>query len=111
MVPVLQVSRSTFPITKLSSSQVPIILFIDSLSISPARLGPIRVVRNTVTEEGLGGLYRGLTGMWTKEIPGSFIYFGSYECARAVVIKLKETSHLGKFDAFSTTPDWSVNIV
>jgi len=46
---------------------------------------PMMVSRQILREEGIRGLYRGLTGIWIKEIPGSFIYFGSYEMAKSFV--------------------------
>lgn len=45
---------------------------------------PVSMVREIVSVEGVRGLYRGLPGIWVKEVPGSFIYFGSYEAARAL---------------------------
>ena len=46
------------------------------------RISPFGVARDVVKADGFKGLYRGLTGIWTKEVPGSFIYFGSYEAAK-----------------------------
>jgi len=43
---------------------------------------PMSVARDVLKTEGKRGFYRGLTGMWAKEIPGSFIFFGSYETAK-----------------------------
>ena len=48
------------------------------------RVGSFGVARCVVHEDGYRGLYRGLCGMWAKEIPGSFIYFGSYEFAKSI---------------------------
>lgn len=48
------------------------------------RLGMICVAKSVFQTDGLRGLYRGLSGMWAKEIPGSFVYFGSYELAKSI---------------------------
>ena len=46
--------------------------------------------------EGPRGLYRGLPGIWTKEIPGSFVYFGSFEMAKSGLRHVNESPHLSK---------------
>lgn len=42
----------------------------------------VSIVRKLVREEGLQGLYRGLTSTWVREIPGYFCFFGGYELSR-----------------------------
>ena len=49
------------------------------------RISPLCIAREVVRNNGLRGLYRGLPGIWTKDVPGSFIYFGSYEAAKSCV--------------------------
>ena len=43
------------------------------------------IVRKLVAEEGIGGLYRGLTSTWVREIPGYFFFFGGYEMTRRLL--------------------------
>ena len=54
------------------------------------------MMKEIIVTEGICGLYRGLPGMWIKEIPGSFIYFGSYHLARSFLQYLQEKEHLSK---------------
>ena len=54
------------------------------------------MMSNIVRTEGVRGLYRGLPGMWVKEVPGSFIYFGSYHAARDFVQYVQQKEHLSK---------------
>ena len=64
------------------------------------RQSPLGIVRGVVVKEGVTGLYRGLTGIWTKEIPGSFIYFGSYETAKSFIRDLKNNKNLSPSEVF-----------
>ena len=57
----------------------------------------VNMVRYILKKEGFQGLYRGLPGIWVKDVPGSFIYFGSYEAAKYTMRQLSETEHLGKY--------------
>lgn len=41
--------------------------------------GPMDVVRRTVAEEGLTGLYRGNLSTLFREVPGNFVWYGAYE--------------------------------
>lgn len=60
------------------------------------RLAPWHIGAEAVRADGIRGLYRGLPGIWTKEIPGSFIYFGSFELAKTFMKSLNEDSPLSK---------------
>lgn len=35
-----------------------------------------------VKQEGLLGLFRGMTSTWAREVPGYFFFFGGYEFSR-----------------------------
>ena len=50
--------------------------------------------------DGVRGLYRGLPGIWIKEIPGSFIYFGSYEASKSLMRHFAQTDHLRKYQMY-----------
>eukprot|EP00914_Ancora_sagittata_P015835 GHVO01031448.1.p1 GENE.GHVO01031448.1~~GHVO01031448.1.p1 ORF type:complete len:420 (-),score=11.47 GHVO01031448.1:278-1468(-) len=64
--------------------------------------GMWQFTRNIVQKDGMRGLYRGLSGMWAKEIPGSFIYFGSYELAKScAATQMKDSSHYSKTTVFT----------
>lgn len=60
----------------------------------------IDMVKYILRREGFSGLYRGLPGIWVKEVPGSFIYFGSYEAAKYTMRRLAEKEHLGRRAVF-----------
>ena len=64
-------------------------------SVSSHR-GTVCMLREIMSAEGVRGLYRGLPGIWVKDIPGSFIYFGSYELAKAAYKRFKKTEALRK---------------
>ena len=55
------------------------------------------MMKGIIKTEGVTGLYRGLPGIWIKDIPGSFLYFGSYELAKSTIRHFKQSQHLGKF--------------
>ncbi len=55
------------------------------------------IARELFAAEGVRGMYRGLSGIWTKEVPGSFIYFGSYEMAKLAFRATRGSHHLSKF--------------
>ncbi|ELT98792.1 hypothetical protein CAPTEDRAFT_170059 [Capitella teleta] len=64
--------------------------------------GMLKFTRGIIRRDGLRGLYRGLSGMWAKEIPGSFIYFGSYELAKSLATaQMNEGSHYSKTTVFT----------
>ena len=56
------------------------------------------MVGDILRMEGFTGLYRGLPGMWAKDVPGSFIYFGSYATAKSVAKQIKGKSDLSKHE-------------
>lgn len=65
------------------------------------RSGMLCYAREVLRTDGVRGLYRGLSGMWAKEVPGSFIYFGSYELAKSVATaQLQESNHYSKTTVF-----------
>ena len=55
------------------------------------------MMKGIIKTEGVTGLYRGLPGIWIKDIPGSFLYFGSYELAKSTIRHFKQSQHLGEF--------------
>jgi len=54
-------------------------------SLGAGRAGPlgregiIGCMRSVVRAEGVAGLYRGLTGLWARDIPFNALFYGSYE--------------------------------
>lgn len=66
------------------------------------RLSPVSMMRDTVRDHGIQGLYRGLPGIWIKDIPGSFIYFGSYEGSKSAMKYLNENPQLSKLNGNSS---------
>ncbi len=57
------------------------------------------MMRTILRTEGATGLYRGLPGIWIKDVPGSFLYFGSYELAKSSIRHLKQDQMLGTFSS------------
>lgn len=43
------------------------------------------VVKEIVREEGVQGLFRGLTSTWAREVPGYFFFFGGYAASRKLL--------------------------
>ena len=54
------------------------------------------MAKEVIQGEGIRGMYRGLNGIWVKDIPGSFIYFGSYEAAKSAATSFSGTKHQSK---------------
>ena len=47
-----------------------------------AKTGILQIAKSTYKSEGMGGLYKGLPVNIIGSIPGSVLYFGSYEFAK-----------------------------
>jgi len=50
---------------------------------SPPQTGPFQLTRDILRNEGIAGLFRGLTATFTREMPGYFVFFFSYEMSRS----------------------------
>lgn len=48
-------------------------------------VGPFKLTRNILREEGLGGLFLGLKPTWSREIPGYFCFFFGYEASKVII--------------------------
>ncbi|XP_040190695.1 mitochondrial ornithine transporter 1-like [Rana temporaria] len=51
----------------------------------PYKSTPWSIVRDILKSEGAGGLFRGLSSTWLREIPGYFFFFGGYELSKSVL--------------------------
>ena len=51
----------------------------------PPKIGPWRLTRDILREDGVQGLFRGLTATFTREMPGYFFFFLAYEATRQVL--------------------------
>ncbi|XP_065184038.1 mitochondrial ornithine transporter 1-like [Sycon ciliatum] len=51
------------------------------------------IIGKLVKEEGITGLYRGLTSTWVREIPGYFFFFGGYEMTRRFLSTNRDDKH------------------
>lgn len=51
------------------------------------RITPYQLTKQILRAEGIAGLYRGLTSTMTREMPGYFFFFGSYEGCRELLRK------------------------
>ncbi|XP_022103061.1 mitochondrial ornithine transporter 1-like isoform X2 [Acanthaster planci] len=49
------------------------------------RIGPWQITKNILRNEGILGLFQGLTSTWVREMPGYFFFFFFYEISRAVL--------------------------
>ena len=48
----------------------------------PPRIAPYSLTRKILKEEGMPGMFRGLTATFTREMPGYFFFFFAYELTR-----------------------------
>lgn len=56
-------------------------------------------------EEGVPGLFRGLTSTWAREVPGYFFFFGGYSGSLMLLTpKEKQHNHLSKSVSEVCTP-------
>lgn len=46
------------------------------------RIGPFRLTGDILKQDGIGGLFRGLTPTFAREMPGYFCFFFAYEFMR-----------------------------
>ncbi len=44
--------------------------------------GPLYLTKQILQEEGIRGMFRGLTPTFAREMPGYFFFFGGYEMGR-----------------------------
>ncbi|XP_015123059.1 mitochondrial ornithine transporter 1 [Diachasma alloeum] len=51
------------------------------------RIGPWRLTRDIVRQNGFTGLFRGLSSTIAREMPGYFFFFGGYEATRELLAK------------------------
>ncbi|KAK7097389.1 mitochondrial ornithine transporter 1-like [Littorina saxatilis] len=52
---------------------------------SVERIGPFSLTRDILRNEGIRGLYKGLTSTFMREMPGYFFFFGGYEISRVLL--------------------------
>ena len=43
------------------------------------------IIKQIVREDGVTGLFRGLTSTWAREVPGYFFFFGGYHFSRKML--------------------------
>ena len=43
------------------------------------------IFRQILRDEGVGGMFRGLTATFTREMPGYFFFFLTYEATRGLL--------------------------
>ncbi|KAH9505236.1 hypothetical protein Btru_059032 [Bulinus truncatus] len=49
------------------------------------KIGPYGLTKEILKAEGIGGLYKGLTATFLREMPGYFFFFGAYEVSRIML--------------------------
>ena len=49
----------------------------------------MKIAKETVSKDGVGGLYRGFAVGFIGAIPASFLYFGSYEWFKKNTLEYK----------------------
>lgn len=55
-----------------------------------------RVAGHILSKEGVGGLFRGLTSTWAREVPGYFLFFGGYSASRKMLTPTGSDDNLSK---------------
>ncbi|XP_046394205.1 mitochondrial ornithine transporter 1 [Ischnura elegans] len=51
------------------------------------KIGPFKLTKQILVQEGIPGLFRGLTSTIVREMPGYFFFFGGYEASRQMLAK------------------------
>ncbi|XP_070553131.1 mitochondrial ornithine transporter 1-like [Ptychodera flava] len=49
------------------------------------RVSALRITKTILREDGIQGLFKGLTSTWAREMPGYFFFFGGYELSRRLL--------------------------
>jgi solute carrier family 25 ornithine transporter 2/15 len=57
----------------------------------PPKIGPYNLTKDILKKEGVPGLFRGLTATFTREMPGYFFFFLTYEMCREALRKPNQT--------------------
>ncbi|KAJ6636949.1 Mitochondrial ornithine transporter 1 [Pseudolycoriella hygida] len=65
----------------------------DSKNSTVNRISPFRLTHSIIKEEGIRGLFRGLTSTLAREMPGYFFFFGGYETSRELLRKPGQTKN------------------
>ncbi|KAF3429324.1 hypothetical protein E2986_05732 [Frieseomelitta varia] len=62
-----------------------------SLSVVKKKIGPWGLTREILKEQGIRGLFTGLSSTIAREMPGYFFFFGGYEVTRELLRKPDES--------------------
>jgi len=57
----------------------------------PPKIGPFRLTGDILRQDGVPGLFRGLTATFTREMPGYFFFFMAYEATRHALTPVGKT--------------------
>jgi len=57
----------------------------------PPNFGPYQLTRTILKEDGMPGMFRGLTATFTREMPGYFFFFFAYELSRELLTPVGKT--------------------
>jgi len=57
----------------------------------PPKIGPWRLTGDILKQDGVPGLFRGLTATFTREMPGYFFFFMAYEATRHALTPVGKT--------------------
>ncbi|CAG2118327.1 unnamed protein product [Medioppia subpectinata] len=58
-------------------------------------IGSVQLTRQILRDEGIPGMFRGLSSTMAREMPGYFCFFGGYELAKNVLRKDPEEQNIG----------------
>ncbi|CAG2175185.1 unnamed protein product, partial [Oppiella nova] len=58
-------------------------------------IGSVQLTRQILRDEGVPGMFRGLTSTMAREMPGYFFFFGGYELAKNVLRNDPEEQNIG----------------
>lgn len=62
------------------------------------KIGPFGLTKEILRNEGIPGIYKGLTSTFVREMPGYFFFFGGYEISRYLLTPVgKKKEEIGAF--------------
>jgi len=58
---------------------------------SSIKISPLTIIKDILREDGVLGMFRGLTPTFAREVPGYFFFFGGYEISRLALTPAGKT--------------------
>lgn len=73
------------------------------------KIGPWKLTKDILRNEGIKGMFRGLTPTFAREMPGYFFFFGGYELCRHLVTPVGKSKEEIGIPPFSINRDTQVS--